>query len=152
MVPGKSAIVRWENGSWIIQREFDWADHVNEYWDEALNVNDFDFLLYGHMRKRLASLCPQYWENPALYTLEDEEELKSRYGHLGMRDSWYLRLDTLCLAEAPQQTESLVAAGNDPESGQIAPSVQSTATEDQTEDESLKNTHQSSGIFPGPRP
>jgi len=152
MVTGKPAIVRWENGNWIIQREFDWADHVNEYWDEALNMNDFDVLLYGPMRKRMVSLCPQYWENPALYTLENEEELKSRYAHLGMRDSWFLRLDTLCLAEAPQQSDSLVAAGNEPESGLIVPSGQSNATEDQTEDERLKNTHQSSGVFSGPRP
>ena len=152
IVSGKPAIVRWENGGWIIQREFDWADHVNEYWDEALNMNDFDFLLYGHMRKRLVSLCPQYWEHPALYTLENEEELKSRYAHLGMRDSWFLRLDTLCLAETPQQSDSLVAAGNEPESGQGAPSGQSTAAEDHTEDESLKNTRQSSGVSLGPKP
>jgi len=152
VVPGKPAIVRWENGGWIIQREFDWADHVNEFWDEALNINDFDVLLYGHMRKRLVDLCPQYWDNPALYTLENEEELKSRYAHLGMRDSWYLRLDTLCLAEAPQKSESLVAAGNGSESGRAAPTGQSTAPEEQTEDESLKNTRQSSGVFLDPMP
>ncbi len=152
VVPGKPAIVRWESGGWIIQREFDWADHVNEYWDEALNVNDFDVLLYGHMRKKLVNLCPQYWENPALYTLENEEELKSRYAHLGMRDSWFLRLDTLCLAEAPQKSDSLVVTGNDPEPGRSVPSVQSTAAEDQIEDESLKNTHQLSGVFLDSKP
>ena len=152
IVPGKSAIVRWENGGWIIQREFDWADHVNEYWDEALNINDFDVLLYGPMRKRLVSLCPQYWENPMLYTLENEEELKSRYAHLGMRDSWFLRLDTLCLTEAPQQSESLLAAENDPESGLVVSSGQSTAAEDQTEDEGLENTRQLSGVSLGPKP
>jgi len=69
-----------------------------------------------------------------------------------MRDSWFLRLYTLCLAEAPQQSDSLVAAENEPESGLIVPSGQSTAAEDQTEDESLKNTHQSLGVFSGPRP
>jgi hypothetical protein len=39
IVPGKSAILRWEDNHWVIQREFDWGDHVNEYWDEALNIN-----------------------------------------------------------------------------------------------------------------
>ncbi len=152
VVPGKPAIVRWENGGWVIQRAFDWADHVNEDWDEALNINDFDVFLYGHMRKRLVNLCPQYWENPALYTLENGAELKSRYAHLGMRDLWYLRLDTLCLAEAPQKSKSLVAAGNDSEFDRSVPSGQGPAPEGQTEDESLKNTRQLSGVFLGPKP
>jgi len=94
----------------------------------------------------------EYTGSATPYTLENEEELKLRYAHLGMRDSWFLRLDTLCLAEAPQQSESLVAAGNDPEPGQSVPSVQSTAAEDQTEDESLENTHQLSGVSLGPKP
>jgi hypothetical protein len=68
IVPGKPAILRWEIGSWIIQREFDWADHVNEYWDEALNINHFDALLYKHMRERLMTLCSLYVENPELYS------------------------------------------------------------------------------------
>ena len=51
IISGKPAILRWENNGWIVQREFDWADHVNEYWDEALNINHFDALLYKHMHK-----------------------------------------------------------------------------------------------------
>ena len=35
IIEGKPAILRWEDDGWVIQREFDWADHVNEYWDEA---------------------------------------------------------------------------------------------------------------------
>ncbi len=31
VISGKTAILRWENNRWVIQREFDWADHVNEY-------------------------------------------------------------------------------------------------------------------------
>ena len=97
IVPGKPAILRWEIGSWIIQREFDWADHVNEYWDEALNINHFDALLYKHMRERLMTLCSLYVENPKLYTIEDETPLQQKYAHLGMRDTQELRLDNLCL-------------------------------------------------------
>jgi hypothetical protein len=96
IVPGKQAILRWENGGWVIQRKFDWADHVNAYWDEALNVNHFDALLYKHMHERLVSLCPRYWENPALYTIADEAPLIEKYAHLGMRDPRELRLDSLC--------------------------------------------------------
>ena len=106
-VPGKVAILRWEGDHWVVQREFDWADHVNEYWDEALNINRFDRLLYTHMRRKLTILCPQYWESPALYTIENEEVLKARYAKLGLRESRHLRLDTLCLTEPPPGNEGL---------------------------------------------
>jgi hypothetical protein len=105
VIPGKPAIVRWQDGGWTVQREFDWADHVNAYWDEALNVNRYDRLLYKHMRRKLIDLCPQYWEEPTLYTLENEEELKARYAHLGLRESWHIRLDYLCPSLAPDDHE-----------------------------------------------
>jgi hypothetical protein len=99
IVPGKPAILRWEEGGWVVQRRFDWADHVNEYWDEALNINHFDALLYKHMHERLLSLCPQYWENPGLYTIADEAPLQEKYAHLGMQDTSELRLDSLCAVQ-----------------------------------------------------
>jgi hypothetical protein len=117
IVPGKAAIIRWEDGKWIIQRAFDWADHVNEYWDEALNVNRYDNLIYGHMKERMVELCPQYWEDPSLYTIENEEALKSRYSHLQLHDSWHLRLDALCPSVASQQSESALAVGGAPGTG-----------------------------------
>lgn len=113
VIPGKPAILRWENSGWIIQRKFDWADHVNEYWDEALNVNRFDNLIYKHMRKRMIALCPRYWENPSLYTIENEEELKARYAHLQLYDTWHLRLDSLCPAIASHRDELAPAIGGE---------------------------------------
>ena len=96
IISGKPAIFRWEDDGWVMQREFDWADHVNEYWDEALNVNAYDWMLRRHMEDRLADLCPQYWQNPAIYTIQDEDELQARYAHLGMRDTKSMRLGELC--------------------------------------------------------
>jgi hypothetical protein len=96
IIPGKPAILRWENDHWVIQRPFDWADHVNEYWDEALNVNYFDAALYGHMHEKFITYCPEYWEQPSLYTIVDEDRLQQRYELLGMRDNSQLRLDSLC--------------------------------------------------------
>lgn len=117
VVPGKPAILRWENGGWVIQREFDWADHVNEYWDEALNMNDFDVLLYKRMRKRLLKLCPQYWQDPSRYTIAHEEVLRARYAHLDLHDSRFLRLDALCATEAPQDSETSLVVKGGGESG-----------------------------------
>ena len=96
IISGKPAIFRWEDDGWVMQREFDWADHVNEYWDEALNVNAYDWMLRRHMEDRLADLCPQYWQNPAIYTIQDEDELQARYAHLGLRDTKSMRLGELC--------------------------------------------------------
>ena len=96
IISGKPAIFRWEDDGWVMQREFDWADHVNEYWDEALNVNAYDWMLRRHMEDRLADLCPQYWQNPAIYTIQDEGELQARYAHLGLRDTKSMRLGELC--------------------------------------------------------
>jgi murein DD-endopeptidase MepM/ murein hydrolase activator NlpD len=109
IVSGKPAILRWENDGWVMQRDFDWSDHVNEYWDEALNVNHFDVLLYPYMVKQFVSMCPQYWENPTLYTIADEQPLKERYAHLGMKDNSDLRLDSLCAVRNPEKPDTLAA-------------------------------------------
>ncbi len=96
IVAGKPAIVIWTVDGWQIQRTFTWADHVNAYWDEALNVNHFDRLLYPHMKERLSGFCADYEESPGLYGIREEDELKERYQHLQLRDTSELRLDTLC--------------------------------------------------------
>jgi len=110
IVPGKPAILRWEDSGWVIQREFDWADHVNEYWDEALNINHFDALLYKHMHKRFIAHCPQYWQDPLSYTIVNEQPLKDRYSHLGLRDNSVLRLDSLCPVQVFLDTGVRVAS------------------------------------------
>ncbi len=110
IIPGKPAILGWDGSRWIVQREFDWADHVNEYWDEALNINHFDALLYRHMYRLFISYCPRYWKNPSLYTIVDEQRLKDRYSHLGMKDNSVLRLDSLCPVQAYLATGVIVAS------------------------------------------
>jgi len=110
IVTGKPAILRWEGDGWIVQRQFDWADHVNEYWDEALNINHFDAMLYKHMYKQFISYCPRYWENPSLYTIVNEQPLKDRYGHLGLKDNSVLRLDSLCPVQVFIETSTLTTA------------------------------------------
>lgn len=100
IIPGKPAILRWENDNWIIQRPFDWSDHVNAYWDEALNNNQYDGLLYKYMHETFVAMCPDYWANPELYKIPNEESLKSRYAHLQLREASELRLDSLCPVQA----------------------------------------------------
>jgi hypothetical protein len=95
-IDDKPAILAWDGDRWIMQRPFDWADHVNEYWDEALNINHYDKLLYNHMKSRLLTFCEQYRQAPELWSIENEEELKQRYENLQLRDTSELRLSNLC--------------------------------------------------------
>jgi hypothetical protein len=96
IIPGKKAILTWQENEWVIVRSFTWADHVNEYWDEALNINHYDSILYPHMKERLLTFCPDYYLAPERYVIEGEEQLKTRYEHLQLRDTSDLRLDHLC--------------------------------------------------------
>jgi hypothetical protein len=99
IIEGKRAILSWNGESWTIQRKFTWADHVNAYWDEALNVNHFDAWLYPHMKDRLSEFCDDYRADPGRYEIKNEAALKLRYEHLELRDTSELRLDTLCEPE-----------------------------------------------------
>ena len=101
VVPGKTAILAWEDDQWVIQRSFTWADYVNEYWDEALNVNHFDDKLYPFMKQRLQTFCGDYYTAPDMYRIEDEASLIERYSHLQLRDTSELRLDKLCPETVP---------------------------------------------------
>jgi hypothetical protein len=102
VVDGKPAILAWRGGQWVVQREFTFADHVNAYWDEALNVDHYDKILYPYMKARLETFCPDYYAAPEKYVIENEKALKQRYAALQLRDTSELRLDHLC-EKAPAQ-------------------------------------------------
>jgi hypothetical protein len=112
IVPGKAAILRWDQDHWVIQRPFTWADHVNAYWDEALNVNHFDGLLYPHMKERLLGYCDDYALAPERYDIPDEEPLKQRYADLQLRETSELRLSNLCAEEAGEAGATGSATGS----------------------------------------
>lgn len=109
IVPGKPAILKWDGDQWVVQRPFTWADHVNEYWDEALNVNHYDALLYPHIKDRLLEFCPDYEKAPEQYEINNEEILWDRYAHLRLKDGSELRLSNLCAANDASLTVTEVA-------------------------------------------
>lgn len=100
IVAGKPAILAWQDGGWVVQRPFDFADHVNPYWDEAINVNHFDGLLRPHMEARLREHCEVFHAVPESFAIEDEAALMERYAHLQLRDTRDLRMPRLCGASA----------------------------------------------------
>ncbi len=111
VVAGKPAIITWDHDHWIMQRPFDWSDHVNDYWDEALNINHYDVLLYSHMKTRLLTFCDDYRIAPQLFAVHDEEALKYRYRNLQLRETSELRLENLCMDD---QHKSVTTSGSAP--------------------------------------
>ena len=99
VIPGKPAILRWEGGGWVVQRKFDWADHVNAYWDEVLLPNHFDCLAKRYVRKRIIGFCEAFWIEPDLYRIPDDSALAARYRDIGVRDTRDMRVDVLCTSE-----------------------------------------------------
>lgn len=99
IIPGKPAILAWDNDHWIMQRPFDWSDHVNDYWDEALNINHYDQVLYPHMKARLLTFCDDFRSAPQLFEVHDEQALKYRYRELQLRETSELRLKNLCITD-----------------------------------------------------
>jgi len=110
VIPGKPAILAWYDDHWVVQRKFTWADHVNAYWDEALNINYYDRLLYPFMKEEFQTFCPEYLAKPELWLIENESVLKERYSHLQLRDTSELRLDNLCLENPDGSVNRLTGA------------------------------------------
>ncbi len=96
VVAGKPAILGWESERPVLQRSFDWADHVNDFWDEALNPSHYAPTLKKHIRSNLRKLCPEYFSAPEAFVPERYDELKKRYAHLGMKEALENRLDHVC--------------------------------------------------------
>jgi hypothetical protein len=96
IIPGKESIMLWNGDRWELRREFDWADHVNAYWDEGRNINHYDRLLYKHMVVRLKQFCSDYHNDPNLYFIDGEVPLAEKYAMLQLRPTTELRLYNLC--------------------------------------------------------
>ena len=99
-IPGKPAILRWGDDRWIVQRSFDWADHVNPYWDEVINPNQYTRLPGIYVRRQLLTLCDSFWEEPDLYMVKEREQLSEQYHHIGLQENSELKMDVLCTSEA----------------------------------------------------
>jgi hypothetical protein len=96
IVPGKSAIVRFDSGGARIVRPFTWRDHVNDYWDEALNPSYASPALTRFLTERLADFCGDYRRAPARFVAAADGALAARYAAIGLRPRPDLRIDTVC--------------------------------------------------------
>jgi hypothetical protein len=106
VVPGKPAIVGWRDGKPFLQRPFDWADHVDDYWDEALNPSFLSPALQRYMDRKLPGLCADYRRDPEAFTPRDAPALGERYRGVGLKPAPWNRLDAVCLRVARESAAS----------------------------------------------
>lgn len=108
IIPGKPAILVWEDGRWVKQRTFTWADHINEYWDEALNPSYNVPSLDKRLRRAIRAMCSEYHQNPEAFRMQqDDAALWQRYADINIRDSRANRFEVIC-EESGAQAETLL--------------------------------------------
>ena len=105
IVPGKGPLVEFAGGRAAIRRRFAWSDHVNDYWDEALNPSFLSPALASYFRARLPELCGEFDRKPAAFVPAAEASLRERYAPLGLREAVEFRLDHVC--DAPSLSLAL---------------------------------------------
>jgi len=98
VVPGKPAMLRWEDGRYVQAVPFDWRDYVTPWWDEGIAISRYDALLYPHVRERMRAHCDDYAKAPERYAVPPDVDaaMRERYAHLQLKDTQELRLDNLC--------------------------------------------------------
>ena len=101
IVPGKAAILGWRDDVPVRQRPFTWADHVNAFWDEALNPNAYSAALLPYVKERLLRLCDDFARRPERYEVPDADALFERYRHIGLLDTSALRPARFLAAHCP---------------------------------------------------
>ena len=96
VVTGKTAIMKLDRGIYVQQRPFSFADHINDYWDEALNPSYAVPSLNKRLIKAIKGLCPEYHKSPDFYTVPDDAQLWTTYEHLGLKDSRQNQFVAIC--------------------------------------------------------
>ena len=102
VVAGKPAVFQWAAGRPVKQREFTWADHVNDFWDELLNPNDYNSGLLRVAKARLLRLCDDYRRRPGRYRSPQANQLFERYRHVGVVDTRALSPSRVLAADCPR--------------------------------------------------
>ena len=104
-IEGKPAIVVFRDGGATIQRPFDWRDHVNDYWDEALNPSHLSPGLQRYFARALPRFCDEYRRSPQEFVPAAEAELEIRYRDIDMQPALENRIDRVC-GETPLMAAS----------------------------------------------
>jgi hypothetical protein len=100
VVPGKGPLIGWSGNLPHQLRPFTWADHVNAYWDEALNPSFLTGPLNRQLRSAIIKLCDSYQSDPTSYIVGNDSELWARYQHVGLKDFRQNQFQQICTEPA----------------------------------------------------
>lgn len=100
IVPGKPAIVRFAGDGALITRPFSWSDHVNDFWDEALNPSHMSPGLARAMQGAIRHLCPEFAREPGAFESSAEARLSERYARIGLKPAPENGVPEVCAADA----------------------------------------------------
>jgi len=91
-------LLQWTDNGVLRMREFDIRDHVNPFWDEALNTSQFRPSVGEHFLSAILDLCPEYERNPNLYEISEAEDqfLRQKYSHLELLSNKAYRMSQVC--------------------------------------------------------
>lgn len=90
-VAGRPAVMVWREGMPVRGRDFTWSEHVNDFWDEALNPNAYTRTFRRHLERWLLGHCDVYETHPERFAIDDADALNARYQHIGLIDASGLR-------------------------------------------------------------
>ena len=96
VVAGKAAVVSWTSDGPVISRPFTWSDHINDYWDEALNPGWMVDSLEKRLRLKVTAACTQARESPDAYRSEQDAALWARYSGIGLIDARHMQFEAVC--------------------------------------------------------
>lgn len=101
IIGDKIAIIGWHGDQPFLQRRFTWRDHINDYWDEALNPSHVVDSLQRRLIPAIQKLCGEYWSNPSEFVPHDDAGLWDRYTSVGLIDARQNRVDMVCADQMP---------------------------------------------------
>ncbi len=86
-VPGKSALLVWDDNGPRVQRPFDIRDYINDYWNEVYNPNSFASTMSTQIIGSLQNLCDRESESGLLtsYVSANDQQLALHYRDKGLR-------------------------------------------------------------------
>jgi len=86
-VPGKSALLAWDDKGPRLQRAFDIRDYVNDYWNEVYNPNSYASTISPQIIESLESLCDRASESgfSTSHVSPHDLQLSFRYRDIGLR-------------------------------------------------------------------
>ncbi len=106
IVRGKPAIVHFTGDRAVLRRAFSWGDHVNDYWDEALNPSHMSPEMAASMQRAILQVCPDYERAPEAFRVRDEPELRRRYSAIGLKAAPENSVPVICAAAAAANSGS----------------------------------------------